>query len=258
MVFPNVDTCNAVLFALLRRYEDKPANKTDMEAAQKDFEFARDVLDYMHGRSETGCWPNSITHGLMFRFLDVANPEDIGSIAEDMLSTMEARQFLSLPRANTERITLSTYHHVMRYWMQAAKAAPIAKSGSRGVACERAFRLLKKLEVQSMPMALGDSALSSTTVRNLYDIDLRPLRKTYKMVLQICVDTSAAKDQEKAAAVAFEVYRMMIKRRFAAGDDTESLLATCSSRLARESDIRRKIEEYLNIKVSDGDAATSA
>lgn len=252
-VFPNVNACNAVLFALLERYEGKLVTEIyDVETAQADFDFARDVLDYMNGRSEMGCWPNADTHGLMFRFLDAVSPADIGNIAEDLISMIEMRQFLS--RSSDDTLSLSTYHRVMRYWLQEAKTPPASVKESRGVACERAVRLLKKLEVQSIPMTLSDSALGYTSVKNLYDVSLRPVRLTYKMALQICVDTFEPDDQEKAAAIAIEVYKMMIKRRFDVDDDTESLLTICSSRLAPESENRRNIEELLNLSMIQHEA----
>jgi hypothetical protein len=249
MVFPNVETCNAILFALVKRYEGKSASENDMEAAQADFDFAQCVLDYMYGRSETVCWPNSNTHVFMFRFLDALNPADIGNIAEDLLTTMESRQFLS--RSDTDMITLSTYHRVLRYWLQVAKSPPSSKTERRSIACQKAFLLLRRLEVQSIPVALSDSFLSSTVVKNLYNISLRPVRKTYKLVLQICVDTSEPNDHDNAASIAFEVYRMMIKRGIDTGDDTQNLLTMCCSRLAPESEKRKEIEEFLSEQPKD-------
>jgi hypothetical protein len=103
MFFPNGDTCNAVLLALLERYEGTSASDIDTEVTEVDFYFARGVLDYMCGRSKTACWPDSTTHELMLRFLDALNPADIKNIAEDLVSTIEARQFLS--RFNSAKIT---------------------------------------------------------------------------------------------------------------------------------------------------------
>lgn len=246
MVFPNVDTCNAVLLALIQRYEGKSVNEKDMKAAQVDFDFARGVLEYMYKRSEVECWPNSTTLALMFRFTDARNPADIGNIAEDLLSMIEARQFLSQSK-DTAKITLSTYHRVLRYWMQAAKSPSFQSAENRDVACERAHYLLEKLEVQSMPIVLSDNFLRFTAVKNLYDINLRPMRNTYKMVLQICVDTSEPGDHEKAASIAFQVYLLMIKRGFATGMDTEKLLLTCCNRLAPESTKRKEIEEFFSL-----------
>jgi hypothetical protein len=235
IAFPNTDTCNAVLTALIRLNESKSV-KERVDAASQDFEFAKDVLRFM---METGCDPNESTLNVLFRFLEVTNPSDIGAVAEDFLVTVETQQLLS--QSSDVKIRLATYHRVMKYWLQSAQSS---SSRSGGLACERAFRLLRRLEVQSIPCSLSDTALDSIEVKSLYDIGLRPLRKTYKMVMQICAETSDSEDHEKAAAIALKVQRMMLKRRFPLGEDSDGLMDACLSRLAPDSTARREIEEF--------------
>lgn len=246
-VYPNVGTCNAILNALIQRHGFSSAEETTNAMVLEDFDYAHSIFGYMFGRGDTGCWPNTKTHAMMFRLLEAASPADVGSVAADILSTIETMQAWS----ETDNLELSTYHLVMRCWLKEAKLPTVSKSGSRIVACERALRLLKKLELRSIPIALSDFALRTAAVKCLYDINIRPVRMTYAMVLQICVETSDPEDHEKAAAVAVAVFRLMVKRGFVIGEDIESLLNACHSRLAPESANSKPLEEILNIKVSE-------
>lgn len=243
--FPNLDTCNAVISALLQLYDvgEKKEDSEILGAAQADFAFVQEVLELMLVRSDTVCVPNAATQDLILRFLEVVNPPDIGAVAERLISMIETRQLVT--KSHTDKVTLSTYHRLLMYWLQEAKNSTVTDAASGHVACERAFRLLRKLELQSMPMVLSDSALGASPVKNLYDISLRPMRKTYKMVMQVCADTSRPENYEKAADIALTVQRMMLKRRFACGDDTTSLLTVCASRLDPGSKVRLNIEEVV-------------
>ena len=138
------------------------------------------------------------------------------------------------------------------------EGADAAARGGRTLACERALRILDRLEVQSTPIAIHDRVIrGSPTLQGLYNLELRPVRKTYKLVLQICVDT--AEDRETAADIALQVYRRMIRRGLEHAEDTTSLLFRCAAALPEESEKRREVEDLLaSIESAESDAIESA
>jgi hypothetical protein len=194
IVYPTVDTLNVVIQSILKQYEDR-----GRIGGEQDLEYTLSLLDYMFGRSDQGCWPNDTTFLLLLRLLAAIKPNDISDRAENMLSKMELRRTLS--RSN---MSLSTYHLVLRCWLAAAESG-ISKNG-----CLRGMKLLENLEMQSTPLILSDKDVSLTTVRNLYDISLRPSKETYNLLLKICAE--AMRCENVSLNIPWAVVRRMAQR----------------------------------------------
>jgi len=288
MVFPDAETCNAVLRALLERNDKKKkqeagnSEKSDDSTTtgasttagnntlESDFEYAQRVVDYMHRRKEVECWPNKETYQLLFGFLDAVQPDNMGALAEEWLSLMEAKQYLSrntslTTNANYESIVAenaissSMYYRVLAYLLQEARkseeAASVDKeetttafrSSSDSLPCVRALRWLDRLQVQSVPVVLNDQYVRKQ-LPDLYDLDLRPTRRTFMLILKICTHTH--QDRERAAAVALEVFQRWIDQDSShPGKGMTSLLVKCASFLPESSKTKQDIDacmEYLN------------
>jgi hypothetical protein len=225
IVFPNRDTFNSVLKGLLRRHEAvKRSDPKDRDAVRKDIKYAMGLLDYMLSSKEIGCWPNEVTFALLFRLLSSTKQSDVGELAEELLSKIEIRR--SFPGSHDVKINLSAYHHALGCWLEVA-----CSSSGKGV-CERALRLLDKLEVQSMPLLLNH--LEARTVAQripIYDIDLQPNRNTYKLVMQICAEVKDPAERQQAVDLASDVYQRMADRGITPGEDMDDLLKRCQDKL---------------------------
>ena len=272
MVVPDVHTCNVVLQALLKRNRtpEKDCTTTgrkrlprsrrakeggfttaaDAETSRNassssstldsDFAFAQRVLSYMLRHKDVECWPNPTTYNLMFEFLDLVQYDNIGALAEEWLSWMEAKQFLLRSNSNVRQklimmnrnnnseaaglqlVKLGTYHHVMQCLLKEAQTMATENSSkedevdennatnssliNESLPCVRAFRLLERLEIQSTPLLLCAPWIKEQ-LPDLYDTDVQPNRSTYRRVLQICAVATDPHHCETAAAVALDVYQ---------------------------------------------------
>jgi hypothetical protein len=120
--------------------------------------------------------------------------------------------------------------------------------------CHLALHLLDQLDAQTIPLFLADRSIPNENIK-LYDVSLRPTRRTYKLALQICSEAAAVTNkpvQEKVTALALHLYRVMtIKREFPPGNDTVLLLAQLQLLMSNESTLRSEIDNLLNdVKVS--------
>jgi hypothetical protein len=204
-VFPNGDTFNSVLKGLLRRREAKRLEPMDEESAWKDVTYAMGLLNHMLTSKEISCWPNEDTFALLFKLLLVSKIWDGGDRAEELLSKFEIRR--SFPGSHDVKINLSAYNHTLGCWLEVAKS-----SSGKGV-CERALRLLNKLEVQSMPLL--SSHLEARLVAGqfpVYDIGLQPNRNTYNLILQICAEVKDPVERKQAVILAADVQQRMADR----------------------------------------------
>lgn len=218
IVFPNIDTFNSVLQGLQTKLNNNTSEPRDNVAAQEDMEYAMGLLDYMLTSTEVGCWPSEATFALLFRLLSQTRLPDAGERAEELLSKMEIRK--SFPGSYDVKISLSAYHEALRCWLEVAKSSP---SGV-GV-CDNAVRLLDRLDVQSTPLLFNDEDARGATQRiSLYDIDLRPNRSTYILLLQICGAVQDPAQKERTAEIAAGVYQRMIAAGISPTAVTDELL----------------------------------
>lgn len=239
VVHPMVETFNEILRAEVREYEEEQAADEDKRVASLDY--ATSLLDFMLQREENGFWPNGETVELLFRLLFALNPVDIGERAEDILSKIEVRRAYS-PHNNIP-ISLSTYHRVLRCWLEAAKREETTHAATR------AMQLVNRLEVQSTPLFLTDRDVSQT---NLYDISLRPNVRTYRLVNKICAETVNADAFPKAVKVAVKVYLKLMATGLEDenGVDREALLR-CIYKLPPSSEERQRAEIQLRSNTSE-------
>jgi hypothetical protein len=233
LYFPVVDTINSVLTAITRQY-DSNKSKTERKHlnAEEDLEYAGSLMVDMLSRRQGGFWPNGETFDIVFRLLLSVKPRNVGEQAEDLLSKMEVRR--SFSGANPVTITLSTYHRVLRCWLESAKVEPGHK------ACEQAMRVLDKLESQSYPLLLSDREARTEPASPLYNIVLRPTRQTYQLVLQICVETKNDDGAAGALEVASRAYERMEKGGIVPDKDAAKKLAQCRNRLTRRVSVKSK------------------
>jgi hypothetical protein len=263
IVFPNRDTFNSVLKGLLRRHEAKRAEPVDKESAQKDIDYSMGLLDFMLASKEIGCWPNEVTFALLFRLLSATRIEDGGEHAEELLSKLEIRR--SFPGSHDVKINLSAYNRTLACWLEDTKS-----SSGEGV-CERALRLLDKLEVQSTPLLLSHLEARAVAAQRIpiYDIDLQPNRITYKLVMRICAEVKDPVERQQALKLAEDVYQRMVDRGITPGTGTEHLLKRCQSLLVdsieeemeivdsiEETEIVDSIEEEIERDNADADQET--
>ena len=246
---------------------------------ESDFAFAQRVLAYMYRRKEVECWPNGTTYQLMFGFLDLLQPANLGALAEEWLSLMEAKHFLSRDNlqqqqyngnimysnvdqyAGTDLIRLSTYRRVLQYLLKEAQMAAtttgeVSKNQDDSnnaeasnvdsidsLPCVRALRLLDRLVVQSTPWVLTETWMRER-LPDLCDPDLKPNRAFFRLLLQICAATTT--DRESAAAVALEMYQRCLAREEHHPDSKlDKLLMRCASALPESSETRQEIEAYV-------------
>lgn len=239
-VYPMVDTFNAVIRSFVVDFEGE-TQRADDDGKERDksLRYVDGLLSYMLSRRDQGYWPNEETFESIFGLLLAINPKDIGSRADRLLSHMEARR--CFPENDPFPITISAYHRALRCWLEAAKN-PFVSNAPRS-----ALKLLDRLEVQSLPFLLSDPETQVASVAPLYDISLRPIRKTYKLVHRICVQTGNEKDYEAAAEVALEVYRRMVARCLPLGKADANALARCVARLPASSAMRIMAESELRV-----------
>lgn len=253
MVHPMVDTFNAVLLSLLLDYEGKPEQKKSIiddeednkEAkaktkgvgrdVEKSLDYATSLLDYMLSGREATFWPNDETFSYLFRLLVATKPKEIGQRAQHILSKMEIRRAVSSLSGDYEddtcdstiNISLSIYHRVLRCWLEAAKDK---ESTEHNTTCaQSALQILDKLEAQSIPLLMNDRETQISSLPSLYDIQLRPTRRTYGLVHQICL--SSIKHDDKAIDVAFAVYDKLSKRGMVNATKDLNMLKSCVDQL---------------------------
>jgi hypothetical protein len=237
IAFPVVDTANSVLHAVTNQHKAMSVWKgLDPEA---DLSFAMRMLDDMLRRREASFWPDNDTFEIMFRLLLVALPGDIGVRGEKLLSQMEVRNLYS--SSNRVTITISTYHHVLRCWLEAAKT----EKGS--TACRKALQLLDKLDAQSSPLLLSDHETRMHSHSQLYNVLLRPTRQTYKLILQTCVETRHADGLEGALEVASEAFARMERNGIAPDQDAAKKLAQCRNRIGERATSKTISDETLEL-----------
>ncbi|GKY98702.1 hypothetical protein MPSEU_000826500 [Mayamaea pseudoterrestris] len=201
IAFPVVETVNVVLRSVTRQYQGVAKKKWKNLKPDEDVKFAMKVLDDMLRHQDSTCWPDADTFDVIFSLLLAVKPADIGLQADHLLAKMEIRNILS-PSIPVP-ITLSTYHQVLQFWLEAAKR------GTAPDACDRALDILNKLELQSNPLLLSDIESRMPVALPLYNIFLRPTRHTYKLILEICLATKAEEKLEGALQIASEAYARM-------------------------------------------------
>ena len=236
IVYPNVDTFNCVINTIVEQYEKNKIEAND--SARDDLELASSFLDYMLLRSEPGCLPNDESFLLMFRLIRAVDLDDMSDWAERLLAKMEVRQ--SLSKSNRVQISLSIYHRVLGCLLEGAK------SGTADRACERAMKLLERLEVQSLPLFLGILDTKATKVQNLYNTELCPTERTYKLLLRICAETTKPSEKQVAADIAQAVIERMIQlEMLSEKKEAVDLFRACLSSLPDESSQRSEGEMFL-------------
>jgi len=263
MIQPMSETFNAILLSIVRDFEGrmKPTDE-DLVESEKEIEstlyFADSLLDYMLSAKETSFWPNETTFGYLFSLLVATKPKDIGQRAEQVLSKMEILNAISIcsdvrdddndneDYSNNVKIVLSTHHRVLRCWMEAAKDTETTQYNKH--CAERALAILEKLEMLSYPFLMNDREIQSSTVRNFYDIELRPSRKTYNLVQRICLD--AIRHDVKAVEVAFAVFEKQAERRNVSTAEYQ-LLSECVGRLPEGSEERKAAEGRLQLLLNE-------
>jgi hypothetical protein len=239
--YPLFETFNAVLTSLVVEFEGKPKNALDAEAGLDGIKYATSALDYMLSRSESGCWPNEDTFRLLFRLLMAVKPSDIGDRAEDLLSKLEVCLYFAHSRKDSFEMSLSMYHRVLSCWLEAAR------DPSFTCAPERAWKLLEKLEIQSIPFLLSDRETQLPSTPTLYNIQLRPSRKTYRLVQRICLEAAKSeKGLDSAVKVAFRVYRQLLRRGMLAPDGSDDrILSQCIINIPQDDKRRVAIAKEL-------------
>jgi hypothetical protein len=254
--YPMLDTFNLVLENLARELEQQVRKKVDTALLVEALELTKSLADYMLGRRAEGSWPNEKTFTLFFRILLAVDPLDIGERAEDILSLLEVRSYLSEtrtfdPSEGSERrsyvhdtdfkASLSIYHRALRCWLRAAERP----TGEH--AAVRAWMLVEKLEAQSSPLLLSDRETQLRYVPPLYDIRLRPNRSTYRLVQKICVATANEKSLTEACNVALKVHERLQRKRMIAKDGSDDKdLRYAMMRLLPDNPARMAAEKVLN------------
>jgi len=279
MILPMVDTFNAVLLSSVLEYErgEKKPSKLKLhdqhqkgqveehDDITKTLDYANSLLQFMLSVRDTSFWPNEETFTLLFRLLSATKPKDIGQRAENILDKLEIRRAISSDDdygGSGVQISLSIYHRVLRCWLEAAKGDDAAHGK---ISAERALRILDKIEIQSMPFLMSDQEVLIQS-RPFYDIKLRPSRRTYRLVQQICLhamdhrdDEDGANQNSAALAVAFAVYEKLLAREMvAAGGGTGigsdyDILAQCVAKIPAESAEREAAEARLESYRFDDD-----
>jgi hypothetical protein len=163
---------------------------------------------------------------------------------------MEIRRTIALLDATSDhndpstiKIPLSIYHRVLRCWFEAAKADETTEYNS--TCAQSAVKVLEKLYTQSTPFLMDDGeTLLASVPRNLYDIQLRPTRQTYRLVWQTCLH--AIPHDDKAIDAAFAAYAISKERGEAAfSQDFLDILSSCVEKLPENSEKRDASEARL-------------
>ena len=197
--YPNVETINTILSGILRLHQEGGDNLD----AHSDLDFAESLLDYAMSRRESGTWANAETFELIMNLYTILKPENVGQKMLNLVSHYETRVYLS--KKPSMKISLATYNRVIwGLWEE-------AKLGKSPQTSQKALELLEKLEMLSTPLLLTPKQVRSLNNIDLYRLDLRPSKKTYEMVLNVCADTVAPNEFEMAARVAGVVGRRMAR-----------------------------------------------
>jgi hypothetical protein len=239
--YSTVDTFNAVLFALVKRYDGKSVDEIDTARMEADFIFAKNHFDFICELKRKGCAPNALTQKLIFRLLDVVAPNDSEKMVEDILSKLETKHYLA--ETDDSAISLTTYHRVLTYWRESAKSQ--RNVSLHQTSFHKAFILLERLEIQSTPLLFNIQAIASMSTPSLYNVSLKPVKFTYKLVLQTCAETQDPIHQEAAVHAAFDVNHKMKIRGIHADEETVNLLVQCLSRLPEGCETRLKLERLI-------------
>ena len=242
---PTIDAFDAVLSGIVKQTEGQKEKDIDRAEGEANIDFAMEVLEHLQRRNGKKSFPTELTHMTLFRLLERVKPSNLAELGEQLLSRFESIQFLS-KSSQSNSLTLSTYHRVMRYWLTVV-SNPGKDSATSRVACERAFRILQYLELSSTPAVLSDRALVNLEYDGLYVLSLRPVEKTYMLVMDICVKTSRTSDFDKAASVALKVAQKMKKKKLKIDEkEVTAKLQHCCSRLPDNSRTREAIDAWLH------------
>lgn len=249
MSYPELQSINAIIQEIVGRYEGVPKNKIELNSSAQDLQFASDLLDYMLCDPSASCFPSNDTFVLLFNLIFAVEPADLSQRIETLLAKAEMARYLSQPKSDIS-ISLSTYHKVFGGLLQCAKKAHHENDEASSLDfCYRAVRLLDQLDAQTIPLFLSDRSVRETNIK-LYDASLRPTRRTYKLVLQICAEGATVTSnpvQDKILGLALNTYKTMItKKDFLPGKDTLLLLKQLESFLHEESSWKREIKSLLD------------
>ena len=222
-VFPTRDTCNAVLQTLVQS-----VNQKDDKAIHDDYNFALGILKYMFSKIDMGCTPNQMTYDSVFTLLEATNIGEIGTTSDELLAYIETNNLLYV--SSTFSLPYTTYVRVMHCYLKMSKtSSPTANIHENNLPYRRAAHLLRKLEIRSTPMVLNNVVLGEIAVANLYRPQLRPYFSAYKLVMQICANTSQLQYQDEAADIALEIYRTRSQYDDNVADCWESVLEDCTN-----------------------------
>ena len=157
-------------WASVADYRQFSSSRPCSGSIKQDWNYVLSLLDYGGFRVtvRTCCWPNHSTFTSMFQTLSIIAPGHLGERAESLLSREEMRNPAS-SSSNPSHISLVIYHRVFSCWANAAD-----KNKSFGKALQRPMFLLEQLEIQDFRAASNET---------LYDIELRPAMRTYKLTL---------------------------------------------------------------------------
>lgn len=258
IVYPEIHTINSIIHQIVCRYEGISRNRIEINSSVEDLLYATNLLDYMLNDPASSCWPNNDTFNMLFRLIFAIDPKDFGERTENLLAKIEMARYFARPKSDIS-VSLSTYHRVFGGLLQRAKKAGFEDDEASSIdCCYRALRLLEQLDAQTIPLFLSDRSMQTASIK-LYDASLRPTRRTYKLVLQICSEAAAVTSkttQEEIVALALNTYQVMtIKREFSPGKDASLLLTQLHSLLSEESHWKREIDTLLDdakvIHISD-------
>lgn len=255
--YPMLDTFNLVLESLAREIEKQPRKKADPAALLEALDFSKSLADYMLRRRDSGSWPNDKTFTSLFRILLAVDPQDIGERADDIISMLDVRSYLSQTRTfnpseadqcrsqnqdSLFNVSLSIYHRALRCWLRAAER-PAAEH-----AAVRAWMLVEKLEAQSSPLLLSDRETQLRCVPPFYDIRLRPSGSTYRLVQKICLATANEENLADACNVALKVHERLQRKGMIAMDGSDDKGLACAlMRLQPDNPARVAAERALNV-----------
>ena len=222
-IYPTSDTCNAVLQTLVQSSSEK-----DVTSKQNDYTFARKILKYMFNKTDLGCTPNQTTYDCLFTLLEATNTDNIGVLGEDLLSYIETNNLLFV--SSTFSLPITTYYRVLQCYLRMAKnSAATDEIDENHLPHRRAAHLLRKLEIRSTPMVLNSVVLAEIAVENLYLPQLRPYYSAYKVVMQICANTSQLQYQDEAADIALDIYRTRFQYDSKVADCWNTVLENCTN-----------------------------
>jgi hypothetical protein len=244
--FSVIETFNDILSGMLRRWANKDAlhggsdNQTTTIA--KDLKYAYSVLDTLLLKNDMDYLPTNVTFDSFFRLLLLAKPGNLGECAEELLGHMEVVRAWTRASPQKVAITLSTYHSVLSCLISEAKmGSPEACNG----AAERAFLHLRRLEIQSIPLAMSHAEMKLPTASGIYNSGLRPTATTYRMVLLTCVAANGKEETEAAGKIACDVCERMIKNGIVFNKKIIDVLEAIVSKLDESSEHKKVLESVL-------------